>query len=81
VDLKKFREERKVALLSMDEKTIRKFMLEYDVALPEDEAVFWAAVHKTRTACKDLPMEARTLSKKWLHQRCLESLDDGDVPV
>ena len=81
MDLKKFRKARNTALLSMDEKTIRKYARKYGIDMPKDDAIFWAAVHKARTACKDLPMEARTQSKRWLIQWNLQPLDDGDVPV
>lgn len=45
------------------------------------------AAHARRTdpqtshaAAKTMPMEARSLSKRWLTERGLASWDDGDVP-
>lgn len=36
-------------------------------------------LHKSRTAVRSLPMEARRLSKRWLLDRGFTSMDDGDV--
>jgi hypothetical protein len=44
-----------------------------------NRAVAEIALHKARTAAKNLPMFARVLSKQWLEERGYTSLDDGDV--
>jgi hypothetical protein len=36
-------------------------------------------MHKCITAVRSLPMELRLNSKRWLEERGLEALDDGDV--
>jgi hypothetical protein len=36
--------------------------------------------HKLRTAVPSLPMEMRSASKRWLIERNLLPMDDGDVP-
>lgn len=73
---------RDTALLSMDEQTIRAYLLEYDgTAGPKDIDVFWLAVHKARTACRSLPMEARIESKRWILARGSRSMDEGEVPI
>ena len=81
--LGQFLKDRDEALLSLDEQKIRDYMDKYNIqiewsGIPE---VFWRAVHKSRTAAKSLPMEARSLSKKWLIEHGSKPLDDGDVPV
>lgn len=40
----------------------------------------WADVqHKARTGALDLPIDERRISKEWLENRGLQSLDDGDL--
>ena len=41
-----FIREREEVFSSMDEKKIRAYCEKYKVELPEDETIFWAAVHK-----------------------------------
>ncbi len=36
-------------------------------------------MHKCITAVRSLPMELRLKSRRWLEERGLEALDDGDV--
>lgn len=66
--LGQFLKDRDEALLSLDETKVRAYMDKYHVYGPflGDPDVFWRAIHKARTAAKSLPMEARSLSKKWL---------------
>jgi hypothetical protein len=72
--------ERKAALLSMDEATIRSFFKKWNhYDMSDNISIFWMSVHKARTADKSLPMFERAASKHWLNQRSLESMDDGDV--
>lgn len=70
------------ALLSLDEKRIRGYYRKYNgVEAPTDPNVFWRAIHKARTANLNLPMEARSVSKRWLIEHNSAPLDDGDVPI
>lgn len=72
--------ERDAAFLSLDRATIEAFCRTYGLPISPKEDVFWGTVHKARTGAKTLPLEARSLSKRWLTERGLESWDDGDVP-
>lgn len=72
--------DRDAALLSLDRATIEAFCRDYGLPISPREETFWATVHKARTGAKTMPMEARSLSKRWLGERGLESWDDGDVP-
>lgn len=45
------------------------------------KAMAEVAMHEAITAALSLPMEYRSKSKKWLHDRGFKSLDDGDVPL
>lgn len=81
LDMKQFLADRKAALLSLDKKIIQQYMHKYDVRIPTVENTFWIAVHAARTGAKDLPMEARIFSKRWLIERGYRSMDDGDIPA
>lgn len=72
--------ERDAALLSLDRTTIEAFCRDYGLPISPQEDIFWATVHKARTAAKTMPMAARSLSKRWLLDRGLTAWDDGDVP-
>lgn len=75
-------EERDSALLSMDEQKIREYFRKYNHSeMPEDMALFWMAVHKSRIACRSLPMEARRESKQWLLDRGSKPLDGGEISM
>jgi len=81
-DLAAFLAEREQVLLSMDEATIRAYLQKWNGnAGPAEPEVFWAAIHKARTALKSFPMEARIESKRWLLAHQSEPLDDGEVPL
>lgn len=76
--------DRDVALLSMNRDKILDYANKYGVDiknLPNTEEGFWAAVHIAVSSVESLPMEKRTLSKRWLLDRNMEVLDDGKVPV
>jgi hypothetical protein len=73
--------ERDEVLLSLDKQRILDFWAKYDVPEPSSEHAFWGAVHKARTGNRNLPMDARSESKRWLLERGMTSFDDGDVPV
>lgn len=81
-DIRKMIKARDEALLSMDEARIRGYYRKYNgTEAPTDPNVFWRMVHKARTADRNLPMAARSASKRWLIEHGSEPLDDGDVPT
>ena len=81
-EMEQFVKDRREALLSFNEQTVRGYFLKYEgTPGPIDARVLWTAVHKAITACTDLPMEARSKSKKWLVNRGYSPADDGDVPM
>lgn len=77
--LEEFARERDAAFLSLDRAQIEAFAAKYGIALSRHDEVFWASVHKGRTAAKHLPTEARAESKRWLLERGYSSFDDGDI--
>ena len=79
-ELKRWKEERDAALLSLDRDKILAYCRRWGIRMPNFEPAFWAAVHKARTALRSLPMSARASSKRWLREHGLRSEDDGDVP-
>ena len=64
--LDRFRADRNVALLSMDETRIREYMAKWRVDMPYDGTMFWDGVHMARVICLDMPDEASEESKTWL---------------
>jgi hypothetical protein len=80
-DEEQFLVDRKAALLSMDKATIVAYMQKYAVRPPTDDETFWRGIHKARTAARDLPMEARQESKRWLLAHGSQPMDDGEVPL
>lgn len=79
-EIERYIRDRNVALLSMDEQTIRTFMSTYSGNPgPADSETFWRGIHKARTGCLDLPIEERRKSKAWLDARNSSSFDDGDL--
>ena len=66
MNIKKFVQERDEALLSLDEKKIRAYGKKYGVPFPKDELVFWAGIHKARTAITSFPEDEKERSRKWL---------------
>lgn len=76
--------DRDVALLSMDKDKILDYANKYEVNmanLPSGDDDFWAAVHIAISAVESLPMERRSISKRYLLERGLEVFDDGLVSV
>lgn len=74
-DIEIFKKARNEALQSLDKEKIIAFMNRYKIPYSKDEQVFWASIHKARTACVNLPQAEIDLSKKWLSDRNLSSLD------
>ena len=79
-EIEEFKADRNAALLSLNEKTIRDFHRKWNrTSLPSNPEVFWGSVHKAITGNTDLPLDFRRSSKRWLDERQLKSLDDGDL--
>ena len=79
-ELERFKRERNAALLSLNEAVLRRFFMRWNGNEgPEDPEVFWRAVHKARTGCRDLPIEVRRSSKAWLNERGSVAFDDGEL--
>lgn len=82
--MKEFVADRDAALLSMDKAQLIAYGNKWGVnwkLVPGKKEWFWVSVHMARTGAKTLPMEARIESKRWLTERGLRSMDDGDVPL
>lgn len=81
-EIKQFVADRDAAFLSMDKATLLAFSNKWgaDLHNAPNEETFWAAIHMARTGAKSLPMDARITSKRWLTERNLRSIDDGDIP-
>lgn len=67
-DFKKFVKERDEALLSLDEKKIKRYCKKWGVPIPTDETVFWAGVHKCIVNINSAPLEKKLQSAAWLNQ-------------
>lgn len=81
--MNEFIADRDAALLSMDKEKLIAYGNKWGVnwkLVPGEEEWFWVSIHKARTGALSLPREERIKSKKWLKQRGLRSLDDGDLP-
>jgi len=79
-EIEQFVKERDEVLLSGDLLRLRAFHAKHnpDSKSPSDE-LLEVGLHKSRTAAKSLPVEARLLSKRWLREHGYSSLDDGDL--
>lgn len=73
--------ERNEMLLSGDVDRLMAFHAKHNPGLPPmtNRIVAEITLHKSRTAAKGLPMEARLQSKRWLTERGYKSWDDGDL--
>lgn len=78
-DIKQFNKDRNEALLSMNKEKIIAYLAKYGQQFHSDDNIFWAGVHKARTAIPSLPFAERMVSKRWLDERGLSSFDDGDL--
>lgn len=67
-------------LTNLDVDGMIALMVETGARPPSDREVALAALHKARTGCTSMPMHLRSISKRWLLERAMGSLDDGDVP-
>lgn len=57
-----FVKERNEALFSLDEEKIKSYAKKYQVVLPDNELIFWAAIHKAIIAIESAPMELKEKS-------------------
>lgn len=63
-----FVRERDEAILSLDEKKIKRFCKKYGVYIPESRRAFWAGVHKTIIMLRKATPEQKRYSEEWLTQ-------------
>ena len=80
-DLKEYLRKRDKILLMLDIDGMIALMKENGSPVPTDRHVALLTIHKARTCCTSLPMEARAISKQWLLDHRYSSFDDGDVPA
>jgi hypothetical protein len=69
--IKNFVKQRNKALLSLDEKTILKFMRKYKINTPLNDSnklVFWAGVHKAILNIESATEEQKIDSRLWLSE-------------
>ena len=80
MNIKKFIKERDEILLSGDLDRMVTFYQKHNPgrSVPARDVVE-IAFHKARTGATSLPREIRMESKRWLNERGLGSLDDGDL--
>lgn len=80
-EIKAFVIERDAMLLDCDVNRMIAFHAKYNPNSPRfrNREVAEAALHKARTGALSLPIEARLQSKRWLNERNMSSLDDGDL--
>lgn len=65
--LKNFVKERDEALLSLDKDRIQRFMKKYGIPCPENETIFWAAVHKAIVHINAASCKQKVNSMIWLY--------------
>lgn len=68
INFPKFVQERNSALLSLDREKILAYCKKYEVNIPGDGDVFWAAVHKARMGIKGFPEAEKQISRQWLNE-------------
>jgi hypothetical protein len=73
-DLEAFVRERDTALRSLDREQILAYLRRYNLAMPTDEWVFWAGVHKAILCLSTATREERQRSLRWL-------FDHGSAPL
>ena len=80
--LSMFINERNSALVSLNEKRIKKLFRKWGVPYPEDRTVFWASVHMSiieiyKCGGRYVKKEHYERSKEWLVQNGLSHMADG----
>lgn len=81
--VKNFLKDRNEALLSLDKEKLLRYFTKYDIAVPSNEKVFWAGVHKARLSIKNIPVKEKEVSRKWLLENgfsCNVEQMNKDVP-
>ena len=68
-DIKKFVSERNKALRSLNKKKFTEHCRKYDVAVPEDNYIFWCGMHKAATAIADIDIAEWLLYAEWLKEQ------------
>lgn len=82
-EIKAFVKERDEMLLACDVDRMLEFHAKHNPDGPNFSSrdVAEAALHKARTAVRNFPIGERMKAKRWLADRGMTSLDDGDVPL
>ena len=78
-DLKDYIRKRNAILVAFDVDKMLEFMRQNGKAVPQDRDVAIIMMHLARTNVATLPMEIRRVSKRWIRERGIASLDNGDV--
>lgn len=65
-DIEQFKKDRDGALRSLNKQQIIAYCRKYGAHYPENDLVFWAAVHKARIAIKNFSETEKAVSRKWL---------------
>lgn len=68
-DIKKFVSERDKALRSLNKKKFTEHCRKYDIAVPEDNYIFWCGMHKAATAIADIDIAEWLLYAEWLKEQ------------
>lgn len=64
--LKTFKQDRYVALMSLDIHVIAQYCAKWGVPPGANPLVAWASVHKARLALPEIPEAEKELSRQWL---------------
>jgi hypothetical protein len=76
--MNEFLKSRDEALLSLDKEKILEHAQRFKVKMPDDEKVFWIAVHKARIAITYFPDSEKAISILWLTERGYRTEIFGD---
>jgi len=67
-----FVSERNAALRSLDKEKILAYAKKYQIELPREEEIFWAAVHKARLEITAMESAEKEVSRQWLKEHGYE---------
>ena len=77
--IKRWVKDRDEAMLSLDKDKIVAYCKKYNVAIPENETVFWAGVHKAILCITSATFEQKQNSYEWLIEHGFSpSISKGD---
>jgi len=62
-----FVKERNEVLFSLDRERIEAYLIKRGYDIPDNDIVFWAAIHKSICNITDAPAELVQKAKDWLH--------------